>query len=121
MRARWGAMLLPRACSALRSSAIGVLQPRRRLCGLGVAPSVEEIQVRKLYRDCLKLSYHIAARSAKGDAMRQMVRSAFKAQMHVTDIAEINRLKMLAVQGLQNYVIHESTKKAVAKKRDGEE
>ena len=41
--------------------------------------------------------------------------------MHVEDPKEISRLKMLAVVGLQNYVIHESTKKAVAKKRDGEE
>lgn len=113
-------MLLQRACNALRPSALARWQPCRRLCdGIGVAPSVEEIQVRKLYRDCLKLSYHIAARSAKGEAMRQMVRAQFKAQMHVTDAAEINRLKMLAVKALQNYVIHESTTKAVAKKRDG--
>ena len=90
------------------------------MCGLGVAPSVEEIDVRKLYRDCMKLTYHIAAGGAKGEAMRQMVRMQFKAQMHVTDKAEIDRLKMLAVKGLQNYVIHESTTKAVQKKKDGE-
>ena len=34
--------------------------------------------------------------------------------------APIDRLKMLAVKGLQNYVIHESTTKAVQKKKDGE-
>ena len=39
--------------------------------------------------------------------------------MHVTDEAEIARLKLLAVKGLQNYVIMESTDKAVARKRDG--
>ena len=87
--------------------------------GLGVAPNINEIGVRKLYRDCLKLTYHIAANSAKGDGMRQMVRSSFRAQMHVTEAAEIARLKLLAVKGLQNYVIMESTNKAVARKRDG--
>ena len=38
--------------------------------------------------------------------MRQMIRSSFKAQMAVTDAEEIARLKMLAIVGLQNYVIH---------------
>lgn len=51
--------------------------------------------------------------------MRQMVRSSFKAQMHVTDPAEVARLKMLAIVGLQNYVIHEQTGKAVAKRGGG--
>ena len=37
------------------------------------------------------------------------------------DTAEIKRLKMLAIKGLQNYVIHESTGRAVAKRRDGQE
>ena len=53
-----------------------------------MAPNISEISVRKLYRDCLKLTYHIAANSAKGDGMRQMVRSSFRAQMHVTDDAD---------------------------------
>ena len=103
---------------ALGRRATTAVAPRRSMCGLGVAPSVDEINVRKLYRDCMKLTYHIAAQSAKGDAMRAMVRSSFKKQMHVTDAAEIARLKMIAVNGLQNYVIHESTTKAVAKKKD---
>jgi len=111
-----------------RRLASGCGQPRRWLssaqeaaaaAGLGVAPNISEISVRKLYRDCLKLTYHIAANSAKGDGMRQMVRASFRAQMHVTDEAEIARLKLLAVKGLQNYVIMESTDKAVARKRDG--
>ena len=59
------------------------------------------------------------AQSAKGDAMRSMVRAQFKAQMHVEDPQEISRLKMLAVVGLQNYVIHEQTGKAVEKRRRG--
>ena len=41
------------------------------------------------------------------------VRSSFKAQMHVEDPTEISRLKMLAIVGLQNYVIQEWTGKAV--------
>jgi hypothetical protein len=45
-----------------------------------------------------------------------MVRSSFRAQMHVTDPAEIQRLKMLGVVGLQNYVIHEQTGKAISKR-----
>ena len=73
----------------------------------------DEIAVRTLYRDCMRLTYHIAARSAKGEAMRQMVRAQFKAQMHVTDEQEVRRLKMLAIAGIQNYVIHEQTGKAI--------
>ena len=37
--------------------------------------------------------------------------------MHVEDPKEISRLKMLAVVGLQNYVIHEQTGKAVESRR----
>ena len=88
--------------------------------GFGDVQDANEIPTLKLYRDCMKLTYHLAAGGAKGEAMRQMVRMQFKAQMHVTDKAEIDRLKMLAVKGLQNYVIHESTTKAVQKKKDGE-
>ena len=76
----------------------------------------DEIDVRTLYRDCMRLTYHIAARSAKGEAMRTMVRAQFKAQMHVTDEAEVRRLKMLAIAGIQNYVIHEQTGKAIAQR-----
>ena len=65
----------------------------------------------------MKLTYHIAAQSVKGDAMRQMVRMQFRSQMHVTDTAEIKRLKMLAIAGIQNYVIHEQTGRAVEKRR----
>ena len=79
--------------------------------------SAEEIPTLKLYRDCMRLTYHIAAQSAKGDAMRVMIRQSFKAQLHVTDPKEISRLKMLAIVGLQNYVIHEQTGKALEKKR----
>ena len=87
----------------------------RRLCTsppTGVTGG-HEIPTLKLYRDCMKLTYHIAANSPKGDAMRMMIRQSFRAQLHVTDPAEIQRLKMLAVVGLQNYVIHEQTGKAV--------
>ena len=84
---------------------------------LGAVSSADEISTLKLYRDCLKLTYHIAAGSAKGDAMRSMIRSQFKANMLVEDEKEIARLKMLAVVGLQNYVIHEQTGKALEKRR----
>ena len=48
-----------------------------------------------------------------------MIRTSFRAQLHVTDKKEISRLKMLAIVGLQNYVIHEQTSKALEKKRKG--
>ena len=86
--------------------------------GLGAVTSGDEIPTLKLYRDCMRLTYHIAAASAKGDAMRAMIRSSFRAQAHVTDAAEIARLKMLAVVGLQNYVIHEQTGKAINQRKN---
>lgn len=54
--------------------------------------------------------------SAKGDAMRTMIRSSFKANVGVKDEVEINKLKMRAILGIQNYVIHESTRKAMARR-----
>lgn len=85
--------------------------------GLGAVNSADEIPTLKLYRDCMRLTYHIAAQSAKGEAMRTMVRGQFKSQMHVTEPQEIARLKMLAIVGLQNYVIHEQTGKAIDQKK----
>ena len=100
---------------------------RRSLCSssgaasannpLGAVSGPDDIPTLKLYRDCIKLTYHIAAHSAKGDAMRKMIRESFRAQAHVEDPKEIGRLKMLAIVGLQNYVIHEQTGKALEKKR----
>ena len=87
--------------------------------GLGNVTSADEIPTLKLYRDCMRLTYHIAAQSSKGEAMRAMIRQSFRAQLHVTDTQEIHRLKMLAVVGLQNYVIHEQTGRALDKKKRG--
>ena len=111
---------------------------------MGAVEKPTDISTLKLYRDCMRLTYHIAAQasaldieppssvfhhsrsmhacnfatqSAKGEQMRQMIRSSFKAQMAVTDTEEIGRLKMLAIVGLQNYVIHEQTGRAVEKRR----
>ena len=108
-------------CAAARHVRGPASRTRRALCGSGAGNSasgmkLEDIPVRRLYKDCMRLTYHIAARSAKGEAMRAMVRTQFKAQVHVEDEAEISRLKMLAVTGLQNYVIHESTQKATAQR-----
>ena len=77
------------------------------------ASSTEGVSTLKLYRDCMRLTYHIAAQSAKGEAMRAMVRSSFKEHVHVTDPAEISKLKMRAMVGIQNYVIHDSTRHAL--------
>ena len=38
-----------------------------------------------------------------------MIRSSFKQQVGVTDPQEISRLKMLAIVGVQNYVVYEQT------------
>lgn len=84
---------------------------------LGAVENADDIPTLKLYRDCMKLTYHIAGASAKGDAMRQMVRGQFRSNMQVEDPKEIQRLKMLGIVGLQNYVIHESTGKAIEKRR----
>lgn len=59
----------------------------------------------------------LSAQSAKGDAMRTMIRASFKANVGVEDEVEINKLKMRAILGIQNYVIHESTRKAMARRR----
>ena len=48
--------------------------------------------------------------------MRTMIRQSFKSNMAVEDQVEINQLKMRAILGIQNYVIHESTAKAIARK-----
>jgi hypothetical protein len=83
---------------------------------LGAVNTADEIPTLKLYRDCMKLTYHIAAASAKGDAMREMIRGQFRSNMAEADPKEISRLKMLAIVGLQNYVIHEQTGKALEKR-----
>ena len=104
--------------AATRALSSSVKDPN--MPAVGAASTLgDEIPTLKLYRDCMKLTYHIAARSAKGDAMRAMIRASFRAQLHVTDEAEIKRLKMLAVVGLQNYVIHEQTGKAVEGRKSG--
>ena len=46
-----------------------------------------------LYRDCLRTVEHMAAKSAKGRAIRAMVRQEFDKNRHVTDEAEIDSLK----------------------------
>ena len=42
--------------------------------GLGAVSKPTDIPTLKLYRDCMRLTYHIAAASAKGDAMRPLGR-----------------------------------------------
>lgn len=48
--------------------------------------------------------------------MREMIRGQFRSNMAEADPKEISRLKMLAIVGLQNYVIHEQTGKALEKR-----
>ena len=64
--------------------------------------------VTKLYRDCLRLCFHIGGRSAKGDALRSTVRGEFRKNMGETDPVKIENLKLAAVRGLSNYLTLES-------------
>jgi len=48
--------------------------------------------------------------------MREMIRQSFKANVGVEEQTDINELKMRAILGIQNYVIHESTRKAIARR-----
>ena len=106
-------------CSSSREPPTPMMPPARggEPQGLGAVNNADEIPTLKLYRDCMRLTYHIAAHSTKGEAMRTMIRGQFRAQMGATEPEEIARLKMLAVVGLQNYVIHEQTGKALDKRK----
>jgi hypothetical protein len=64
-----------------------------------------QASAKKLYRDCLRLARHVAGDSRKGDKMREMVRSSFRANMAETDEKKIDALKFAAVRGLSNYMV----------------
>ena len=70
---------------------------------------------------CARLTETLAVlllQSSKGEAMRSMIRSSFKAQRDVTDPQEIARLKSLAIVGVQNYVVFEQTGYAPSTNKD---
>mmetsp|Transcript_10652 Transcript_10652/g.15945 ORF Transcript_10652/g.15945 Transcript_10652/m.15945 type:complete len:107 (+) Transcript_10652:59-379(+) len=65
----------------------------------------------QLYRDCLRLANHIGGQGAKGKAMRGMIALEFRKHLNEKDKVKIDDLKMHAVRGLSNYMVHESSGK----------
>ena len=70
-----------------------------------------ERTVVQLYRDCFRLAHRIGGRSAKGDALRSMLRTEFRKNAGETDAARIDELKQNAVRGLSNYLIYANAQK----------
>ena len=75
-----------------------------------MAAEATQASVTKLYRDCLRLSRHLAGDSAKGEKMREMIRSQFRAGATETDEGKIEMLKFAAVRGLSNYMVRSQSR-----------
>jgi hypothetical protein len=65
----------------------------------------------QLFRDCLRTAHHIGGDSAKGRALKQVVKEGFRKNVGVTDAAEISKLKADAVRALSNYLVMKSLNK----------
>lgn len=65
----------------------------------------------QLYRDCLRLTQHIAGKSKKGSNIKGIIRNEFRKNMKVTDPVLIENLKSNAIRGLANYLMMESSNK----------
>ena len=74
----------------------------------------------RLYRDVLRLTFHVAARSPKGEAMRAIARAEFRKHAKESDPARIVELKDAAIRAISNYVVYAHTKvyKDAAKDRE---
>ena len=70
-----------------------------------------ERTVVQLYRDCFRLANRLGGRSAKGDALRNMLRAEFRKHASETDETRINELKQNAIRGLSNYLIYANAQK----------
>ena len=66
----------------------------------------------QLFRDCLRTAHHIGGDSAKGRALKQVVKDGFRKHIGVTDAAEISKLKADAVRALSNYLVMKSLNKS---------
>ena len=66
----------------------------------------------QLFRDCLRTAHHIGGDSAKGRALKQVVKEGFRKHAGVTDAAEIAKLKADAVRALSNYLVMKSLNKS---------
>ena len=65
----------------------------------------------QLFRDCLRTAHHIGGDSAKGRALKQVVKDGFRKHASVTDSEEIAKLKADAVRALSNYLVMKSLNK----------
>ena len=59
----------------------------------------------EIFRDCLKLASYMSDNSAKIAGIRMMVRGQFKANQHVTDPEQIDKLRFDAIKGVSNFTI----------------
>jgi hypothetical protein len=62
----------------------------------------------QLYRDCLRLANRVGGRSAKGTAIRAMVRAEFQKNRDERDPDVIAEKKASAMRALSNYLLHAS-------------
>ena len=76
-----------------------------------VRPMLERTTL-QLFRDCLRTAHHIGGDSAKGRALKQVVKEGFRKHIGVTDAAEISKLKADAVRPLSNYLVMKSLNKS---------
>ena len=65
----------------------------------------------QLFRDCLRPAHHVGGDSAKGRALKQVVKDGFRKHASVTDSEEIAKLKADAVRALSNYLVMKSLNK----------
>ena len=105
---RCGASLLDDLCWLLArrhsGGPVGSLQQCQR-------PMLERTTL-QLFRDCLRTAHHIGGDSAKGRALKQVVKEGFRKHIGVTDAAEISKLKADAVRALSNYLVMKSLNKS---------
>jgi hypothetical protein len=61
---------------------------------------------RGIYRDCMRLVEHVAARTVKADKIKYMVRASFRTNMGEKDPDKVEQLRANAVQALSTYLTH---------------
>lgn len=65
-----------------------------------------------LFRDCLRTAHHVGGDSAKGRALKQVVKDGFRKHALVKDAAEVAKLKADAIRAMSNYLVMKSLNKA---------
>eukprot|EP00850_Spirogloea_muscicola_P009735 SM000055S18269 [mRNA] locus=s55:406195:407231:+ [translate_table: standard] len=90
------------------------------MSGLQAVPPHIADNVRRLYRDCLRLAEYLGSRQGNTTILVEQVRSQFKKNMHETDPNKIKEHKEAAVRGLSNFMYHEAARMATASRDVGE-